>query len=78
MELLYFTIHFHHYMAKVTVIPDKCVGCGMCAQIAPTVFEMTDDFVSKVKKDKLTAEELEQVEQAKEMCPTGGILIEED
>ena len=65
-------------MAKVTVLPEKCVGCGMCVQVAPDVFEMTDDFVSKVKKTKLTPEELEQAEQAKDMCPTEGIMIEED
>jgi len=65
-------------MTKVKVLPDKCVGCGICVQIAPDIFEITDDFVSKVKKTHLTPEELQQAEQAQEMCPSGSIVIEEE
>jgi len=50
----------------------------MCVQIAPDIFEMTDDLVSKVKKTHLTPEELQQAEQVQEMCPSGSIVIEEE
>jgi ferredoxin len=27
----------------ITIDADKCIGCGLCVNLAPEVFEMSDD-----------------------------------
>ena len=39
-------------MAKVTIDEAACVGCGLCVNVCPDVFELTDDGIAKVKADK--------------------------
>jgi len=36
----------------VRVDKEKCIGCGLCAQICEEVFEMQGDGKSGVKKNK--------------------------
>ncbi len=63
-------------MAKVKVDKEKCIGCGACIAMVPTVFEMGDDGKSQVKKEEVEGEELEEVRRAAELCPTQAISIE--
>lgn len=59
-------------MAKIIVDEDKCIGCGACASICPSSFEIIDGK-SKVKKaevKKITCEE-----EAAESCPVAAIKI---
>ena len=61
---------------KVTINPDECSGCGLCADICPEVFDMDGDLA--VVKTQEVPEDLEDaVREAAECCCTEGIKIEE-
>lgn len=65
-------------MPKISIQQDMCIGCGMCANVAPSVFKVNDDNVSTIIKPvNLTEEEIEQVHQAQDFCPAQGIIIED-
>jgi len=53
-------------------INDKCVGCGICSTIAPTIFKV-EGIPAQVIKQPETPEDLTLVEQAKNSCPVGAI-----
>ena len=60
---------------KVTVT-DDCVGCGLCVDTCPDVFELDDDL-AKVKVD-VVPDDLEQaIKTAADECPVEAIVIEE-
>lgn len=61
-------------MAKITVDKKKCIGCGACASICPSSFEMKDgkSVAKKAKVAKITCER-----EAMDSCPVGAIKIEE-
>ncbi|MFA4891016.1 MAG: ferredoxin [Candidatus Gracilibacteria bacterium] len=56
----------------VKVDPDKCIGCTLCTQICPNVFEMQDDGKSKAVNS--CNDTTEKLEQAIEACPVGAII----
>ena len=63
---------------KAKVIRENCIGCGACQAIAPSIFEIDDEGLSKVKKEKISDEEVELTRDAVESCPTGAITLEEE
>ena len=62
---------------KVKVNKDACIGCGACAAIRDTVFEIDDEGLSVAKKEEVTEEEKQAVIDAAESCPTGAIEVTE-
>lgn len=62
---------------KVKVNKDACIGCGACAAICDTVFELDDEGLSVAKKKEVAADEEQAVKDAVESCPTGAIEVEE-
>jgi len=61
---------------KAKVIKDKCIGCGACQAIAPKIFEIDDDGLSKVIQENVTKDNEEDFKDALESCPTGAIAEE--
>lgn len=59
---------------KVHVKKDVCIGCGLCVQIAPAVYEMDDDGLAK-EIQNITTFESEAVDGA-EQCPVAAIDVE--
>lgn len=62
---------------KVKVNKDACIGCGACAAICDTVFELDDEGLSVAIKEEVAADEEQAVKDAAESCPTGAIEVEE-
>lgn len=55
---------------------DICIGCGLCPDICPEVFEM-DDAIAKVKIDPVPADAEESCREAADSCPVSAISISE-
>jgi len=60
-------------MAKVTVDAATCVGCGLCEQNCPEVFEVKDDGIAHVKAQQCSNCNLKEVV---DMCPVNAIQVE--
>lgn len=60
---------------KAKVIPDVCIGCGLCVSTCPEVFKMEGDkavaYVSSAPKDVE-----ERCRQAADECPVTAIIVE--
>jgi ferredoxin len=59
---------------KAIVDEGTCIGCGLCEQICPAVFEMEG---SMAKVDSVPADQEENCRQAADSCPVNAISIEE-
>lgn len=64
-------------MAKVTIDTEKCIGCGLCEQACPEVFEIDDydGYIAKIKIQEYS-QYGEQIKEAAEQCPVEAIKIE--
>ena len=65
-------------MAKVNVKTDECVGCGMCVGQFPKYFEFNADGLSTTIKEDVDAEDLDELKETVEYCPTNAIEVTED
>ena len=59
-------------MAKVSVDIATCVGCGLCEQSCPEVFEVQGDGVAHVKANSCEQHNLSEVA---EQCPVSSIKV---
>lgn len=62
---------------KPVVDHDLCIGCELCADTCPEVFEMGDDGLSHVIDEDPSEALHDRVREAAELCPTDAIIIEE-
>ena len=57
---------------------DLCIGCGLCSDLCPEVFEMgDDDDKAKVIVGEVPEEVEDACRDAAEQCPVEAIQIEE-
>ncbi|RPJ11938.1 MAG: ferredoxin [Deltaproteobacteria bacterium] len=61
---------------RAIVDEENCIGCGLCAETCPEVFELADEKV-KTKMDEVPDEFAETCREAAEDCPVEAIQIEE-
>jgi ferredoxin len=61
-------------MAKVIIDEGACVGCGLCVNSCPDVFEMTEDGIAKVKANECANCDLHEISS---QCPVNCIIIED-
>jgi ferredoxin len=59
-------------MAKVTVDVSTCVGCGLCEQSCPEVFEVQGDGIAHVKMQTCSLHNLVEIA---EQCPVNAIKV---
>jgi ferredoxin len=62
--------------AKVEVDRDLCQAYGVCAQIAPEVYELDDDgYVIRVGNGAVTPALLGRAQEAADACPVRAIRL---
>jgi ferredoxin len=59
-------------MAKVTVDASTCVGCGLCEQSCPEVFEVGGDGIAHVKASSCATHDLQEIAL---QCPVESIKV---
>jgi len=61
-------------MAKITIDSSTCVGCGLCVNLCPDCFELTDEGVAKVKAEDCSSCDVKDIAS---QCPVNAINVEE-
>jgi ferredoxin len=61
---------------RAIVDEETCIGCGLCAETCPEVFEMVDEK-ARAKVDEVPEEFAEACREAAEDCPVEAIQIED-
>lgn len=62
---------------KAKVDRETCLGCGICIDLCPEVFESDDEGLAIVIVDAVPPELETTVQDAAEQCPEGAIHVEE-
>lgn len=60
---------------KVTVDEETCIGCEVCVDTCPEVFEMADDK-ARAKANEVPKDVVESCREAAENCPVEAIQLE--
>jgi ferredoxin len=61
---------------KATIDTDVCVGCGLCPDACPAVFEMAGDLAVVIGDDVPAGEE-DSCRDAAEHCPVDAIVVDD-
>lgn len=61
---------------KVTVDEETCIGCEVCVDTCPEVFEMADDK-ARAKANEVPKDVVESCREAVENCPVEAIQMED-
>jgi ferredoxin len=61
---------------KAIVDEETCIGCGLCVESCPEVFELVDDK-ARTKLEEVPEEYAETCREAAEDCPVEAIQIED-
>jgi ferredoxin len=61
---------------KIEIDRDECIGCGNCTDIAPGVFELDDEGLSRVVNPAGADEST--IREAAESCPVDCIHLYDD
>ena len=60
---------------RVIIDEETCIGCGLCAETCPEVFEMKDDKAT-AKMDEVSDNLADACREAAEECPVEAIQVE--
>jgi ferredoxin len=59
---------------NVTIIEDRCTGCGICPSLCPDLFEL-NGAVAEVKQNPVPDSLKEECIEAAESCPVEAIAV---
>ncbi|WP_350343451.1 ferredoxin [Proteinivorax tanatarense] len=61
---------------KAIVDQEACIGCGLCPNICPEVYEMTDDDEKAIAIDEeIPEDKVDSAKEAADACPTDAIKV---
>ena len=63
-------------MMKVKVNQETCIGCGMCIDMCPEVFEYNDAGLSSPKTESVEESVKDSLAEAQQACPVDAIETE--
>lgn len=63
---------------RVRLEEDRCMGAGVCAQLAPEVFRVGDEGISEILVEYVQGSLVVKVREAVARCPTSSLALEED
>lgn len=63
-----------YYTEKIMtkINQEKCIGCGLCQNLCPEIFEMKDDK-AKIKERADFKKNKDCIKESKESCPVEAI-----
>lgn len=61
---------------NVSIDESGCIGCGLCTQVCPEVFEMGDSGVAEVIMEEVPENLEDNVREAADGCPVEVITVE--
>ena len=61
---------------KAIVDRELCIGCGLCVQVCPEVFQMDDEGKATAKTEPVPVEFHESCSEAAMECPVIAIFVE--
>jgi ferredoxin len=62
-------------VAHIEFDRDRCEGHGMCTNVAPGIFELTDDGQLRVLSVDVTAHHVDEARAAANVCPVRALQI---
>lgn len=68
--------HNEENNVKAIVDEETCIGCELCAQICPAVFQMEDNL-AKVMTHPVPEDQQDSCREAEDSCPVDAISTEE-
>lgn len=60
---------------KASVDPELCIGCGLCSDLCPDIFELKDDGLAHVIVDEF--EDTDCAVESRDSCPVSAISLED-
>ena len=57
-------------------VNENCIGCGMCIDMCPDVFEYNDEGLSSAKSEEVDDSLESAIAEAQEACPVDAIEID--
>lgn len=54
-------------------VNEDCIGCGLCVNTCPEVFEMTDEGVARASEEDVDVTAEASAKEAMEGCPVEAI-----
>ncbi len=61
---------------KLKVDQQTCIGCNLCAQVAPEIFYMKEDGKAEVSEPVDFENDSATIKHAVEICPVVAIILE--
>ncbi len=62
---------------KAVIAKKGCNGCGLCTDICPSVFRMTNKAYAEVYADEVLKKDVKDARLAEENCPVSIISVNE-